>query len=108
MSTKNIQQKKISNDKQEYGENIFAQHREERLQTVLQKHKKTPGKEAASKTCDIGFTYCAVISGESPAHIWPALEISHNPGHESLQSARFWRSNSCVLTAKIQTWTARW
>ncbi|KAB1998500.1 hypothetical protein ES319_D12G093100v1 [Gossypium barbadense] len=65
-------------------------------------------KEVALKTCEIGFTYCAVISNESPADIWPTLEISHNPGHESLQSARFWRSNSCVLSAKIQTWTALW
>ncbi|MFQ6641577.1 hypothetical protein Gotur_016862 [Gossypium turneri] len=46
-------------------------------------------KEAALKTCEIGFTYCAVISDESPSNIWPALEISHNPGHESLRSTRF-------------------
>ncbi|TYG48280.1 hypothetical protein ES288_D10G001300v1 [Gossypium darwinii] len=78
----------------------------ERLKT--EQFFKCPMKEVELKTCEIGFTYCAVISDESPADIWPALEISHNPGHESLQSARFWRSNSCVLSAKIQTWTALW
>ena len=85
MSTKNIQQKKISNDKQEYGENIYLHNTEKKdYKQFFKSIKKTPGKEAASKTCDIGFTYCAVISGESPAYIWPALEISHNPGHESV------------------------
>ena len=39
------------------------------------------------------YFYRADTSDGSPADMWPALEISQNPGHESLQSARRWRSS---------------
>ncbi len=39
------------------------------------------------------YFYRADTSDGSPADMWPALEISHNPGNESLQSARRWRSS---------------
>jgi len=52
-----------------------------------------------ARTNGDGHRACLAVMREvSPADIFPALEMSHRPGHESLQSAHFYSSNSPVLS----------
>ena len=75
------------------------------LKTNKHTHTHTHTKRNSNFTMQ---QYLAEVRDESPAEMWPALEISQRSGHESLHEARRWRRSSRVLSANIQTWTARW